>query len=127
MLIGMEGRTTVGSEGISGSLMQCRSQGGGMRQSRPVWQGCSGLLQCALLCSAKKGGEADECFRLLSFPPLSRAVRRMPLGIILMKLWPFDHAVASVIADASPPKCITYLFPAKMSQAAHYQTCTHSG
>ena len=81
----------------------CGKQGGEIRQSHPVWQGCSGLLQYVLLCSARKGGEADECCRLLSFPPLSMAVRRMPLGIILMKLWPFDHNVASVIADVSPP------------------------
>lgn len=62
----------------------------------------SGLLQYALLHSAKKRGEADECFRLLSFPPVCPTVRKMPSGIILMKLWPFDHNVVSVITDASP-------------------------
>lgn len=87
----------------------CRKQGGAIRLSHPVWQGCSGLLQNVLFCSARKRGDADECCRLLSFPPLSTTVRRMPVGIVLMKLWPFDHHVASDITDVST-LCIYHLF-----------------
>lgn len=57
------------------------------------------------------------------------AVRRVPLGIILMNLWPFDHNVASVIADVTPPPPQVHRLsiPSKMSQTEHYQTCTHLG